>query len=810
MIEAAQQFTVAQIAEALGKSARVVRRWLDVVTPDSEMMVRNKVTACWKVESLPIHCLQELTSAAIARGFRTIENLLSGKADTWQPGIPWREVCPEQQTEALALQRALLPLIHRRNDTTLSLDEFETQGVDTYRRETGREISRDRWHYIFNRTIDRDGGAEQFQRPEIYLSGNPSRAEIKAPAPNDAEAFKPLSDCLSRFRDRQAPTGDEVESLWRETFELYRELCAVHNPKKLKRRLIDFLFAQAPFISASRNSLRSSFDGKLSGRIPLRDGRREKLGEKRAAEIPQADIDTAAAYVLRNCGERTTQGIRELASMGARSGLSDTTLDLLARPAKSKSHINRRLFSAVNQDVKLVAPLVLGKKANDDATPSIQRDYSKLHTMDVLTADDFTMPVYMSVPDGKGWWTLTRGQCLLMIDVRSLKIIAFSLQPERSYNSLVIRTLMNQACRAWGLPRAWYFENGIWRNALLVKGAPREWSEGKSWGELKPGWDRLGVKFIHAKKARSKPAELVGGLLQNLMERVPGYCGRDERRDCPEETRRNKLAVEARRIEPHGIFLSFDAWHQELEKLINTYNNTVQQGRILNGLSPEQAFEAHWPHGNEPVKFDESCWHLLAHYVSQRTVGVDGITFRIGNQQYVYRDENSSNLRGREVLAWFDPECPELLGVTDLKGRNPRLIQRSTGVDFLACMDRESRDGKQFADELAKVAGHNSYPKARYKVLYSRFNPTWRKNAVSQQTANVADTFNAGRAVIEEKKQQKAERTDRRLNKALSLGLKPSTVRAGGEMVDDGLDLMARAERAEKQSKKKGGDNANT
>jgi hypothetical protein len=411
-----------------------------------------------------------------------------------------------------------------------------------------------------------------------------------------------------------------------------------------------------------------------------------------------------------------------------------------------------------------------------------------------------------------------------MIDVRSLKIIAFSLQPERSYNSHVIRTLMNQACRAWGLPRVWYFENGIWRNAALVKGPPREWSEGKSWGELKPGWERLGVKFIHAKKARSKPAELVGGLLQNLMERVPGYCGRDERRDCPEETRRNKLAVEARRVEPHGIFLSFDAWCQELEKLVSAYNNTVQQGRILNGQSPEQSFEACWSHGNEPVKFDASCWHLLAHYVSQRTVGVEGISFRIGNQTFIYRDSNSSDLRGREVLAWFDPECPELLGVTDLKGRNPRLIQRSNDVDFLACADRDGSDGKQFADEMAKVAGHNAYPKARYKVLYSRFKPTWRKNDVSQKTAEVAETFQAGRAAAEQKQRQKTERADRRLNKALKLGLQPSTVRTGGELVDEGLEMMHRAERAEKQSAKnyvlnpdkkftpktKGGSDANT
>lgn len=212
----------------------------------------------------------------------------------------------------------------------------------------------------------------------------------------------------------------------------------------------------------------------------------------------------------------------------------------------------------------------------------------------------------------------------------------------------------------YGLPIAWLFENGIWKNARLVKGVSREWREGKSDAEVKPGWEKLGVKFIHAKRARSKSAELVGGLLQNLMERMPGYCGRDERRDCPEVTRRNKLDVEVRRVEPHGLFLSFDAWREQLGKLIETYNAATQQGDILQGLSPAQAFEAYWPHNDPPQKLDSTCWHLLAHYVSERVVGVEGIKFKIGGQDYIYRDENTTALRNQRVLAWFDPECPEL------------------------------------------------------------------------------------------------------------------------------------------------------
>ena len=793
-----QAFTAAQIAVASGKYPQVIRRWLKRVSPDSQRIVRGTLTAVWRFGSLP-DFIQKLITEKL--GLQSIEDFF-GKRDAWQPEIPWNEVCSEQQVQALKLQRAMMPVIERRENSLLDSAELQAIGVRQYQMEFGREIKPEKWRYLFDRTLERDRGFEQFHRPELFLPGNLKRSMPATRSTGDDADFEPLNFCIGRFGDPQNPNTGEIDALWIEVMELFSELAAAAKPKKIKHLLLDFLWRHAPFLAKSTNALRVNFDRKLKAwhenegdETALLDGRELKRGERRAEPIPQPDIDRLAWHSAHNCGGRTTQAVRELGEIGARSGLSTQTLALINTPHNNKSHVNRRLFSAVHSDVKLIGPHLLGKKAKDDATPSLRRDYSRLRSMDVLTSDDYTWPCYVFVPDEKGWWTLTRGQCLLMIDVRSLKIIGFSFQPERNYNSLVIRTLMNRTCRQWGLPHAWYFENGIWRNAKMVKGAPREWSEGKSWGEIKPGWSQLGVKFIHAKKARSKPAELVGGLLQNLMERVPGYCGRDERRDCPEDTRRNKLAVEARRVEPHGIFLSFDAWHAELGKLIEKYNSTVQQGSILAGMSPDQAFESCWPHDDPPTRFDASCWHLLAHYVSERVVGVDGITFKIGSTSYIYRDENSSALRGRKVLAWLDPECPELLGVTDLSGRNPRLIQRANAVDFLAALDRDGESGRAYQTELAKVAGHNSYPKARYHVLKAAFEPTFRKNLAAPATAHVAETFQAGREQIQQSEQVKANRVSTAVRRARKLGLPASLVRPGDNLAAEGLEMMASAER---------------
>lgn len=801
------EFTAAQIAAALGKRPRVIRRALAGVRADGERVVRGNLTKQWCLETLLASPLQEdLEAARIKRGLDSIAALFA-EAQPWKPEFAWRDVCPEQQAEALKLQRAMMPILERHRSPILEGGELLGIGLRNYEREFGRKISAERWRYLFNRTLARDRGAEHFHRPELFLPGNLKRAvQLAAPRTADAAEFESLNDCLARFNDPLKPTGAEMDALWMEAVEVFRDKAPDTDARKFKRRLLDFLWQRAPFLAVSWNALRVNLDRKVKAvaaqdgeTLALLDGRELKRGETRAPAIPQTDVDIMVGHSAFNCGTRTAQAIRELAQQGEKSGLTPETLALINGSHKSKSHVNRRVFSIVHREAELIAPYLLGKKAVDDATPSLRRDRTNLRSMHVLTADDFTMPIYCFVPDGKCWWLLTRGQCLLMIDCRSLKIIGFSLQPERNYNSLVIRTLMNRTCAQWGLPRAWLFENGIWKNARVVKGAPREWSDGKSWAECKPGWEKLGVRFIHAKRARSKPAELVGGLLQNLMERMAGYCGRDERRDCPEITKRNKLAVEARRVEPHGLFLSFDAWEAELGKLIATYNANTQQGEILQGMSPDQAFEAFWPHNDPPTALDSTCWHLLAHYVSERTVGVEGIKFKIGGDTYIYRDESTSALRGKTVLAWFDPECPDLLGVTDLKERNPVLVQRENKVDFLAALDRDGDAGRAYQVELEKVAAHNAYPKARFNIIKSRFAPTFRKNLVSPAVADVAATFTTKRQDNTARQQAESRRRSNAVSRASKLGL-PSALAHD----PDGLEMMARAERAAAEAEESG------
>lgn len=240
------------------------------------------------------------------------------------------------------------------------------------------------------------------------------------------------------------------------------------------------------------------------------------------------------------------------------------------------------------------------------------------------------------------------------------------------------------------------------------------------------------------------------------MHSVRGYCGRDERRDCPEMTTRAKLDVQFRRVKhPGELFLSFDEWNEQLGAIIERYNATSQDGRALQGLSPDEAFEKYWPHDNPPQRMDANCWHLVSNCVRPIKVTVNGICFRIGKNQFVYRNERTGQDRGKTVLAWFDPECPDFLCVTDMNRKDPYLVERATGVDY-----RAAAGDPDLERELGKAAAHSIYPKARYHTLKAKFAQTFRRNIVDAETAQTAQVITQQReAMLAEQKQETKVRT---------------------------------------------------
>ena len=788
-------FTAAQLAAALNIKKRRFWKRMQGIAPRSKTIVRGNETEAWGLDQVPQELRARLVRRAAQNG-ATVADWIENCSKPWEPKIPLGQVAEPYINAASKLRDALLPALETMGSASMTPDTLTDRGLRDYERVFGHSISHRHWRRLFDRTVSRDGGAGCFRnRLELYLHENPARKPSADQELTLPEEFEDLKGTIRSFNAPAAPSNSEAAGLWAEVFELYSMHDSGKQAGRLRNALVRFLWSEAPALAKSSNALRVAFYRKFeawkasgASAAALLDGRTAKRGESRAQAFPQGDLDAITWEAAAHKRGRIAPAVRELERQGR---LSAETLALLSDDAGSKSYLNRRLVKSVRSDVELVRPYVLGKRAIDNSLAAIERDRSGMRSMQVVTADDFTLNNYFHVPDGAGWFKMTRGQCLLVVDCRSLRILGFSLQPESNYCGLVIRSLQNKVCRQWGLPNTWYFERGIWERAKVVKNAaPPHWDVRESLAAIKSGWEGIGVKFVHATRARSKPVELVGGLLQALLDGLPGDCGRDERRELPEATKKALEAVNGHRESPEGKFFSFQEWQEQLASKIELYNSTRQEGRILQGLSPDEAFEKYWPHDNPPTPYDANCWHLFAHYVSERQVTKDGIQFNIGNRRYRYFDERTSRDRGKQVLAWFDPECPEILGVTDLNCRNPYTVARAGTAPFAA-----GPDDPDYARELQRAAAHNSYPKARYQVLAAKFKPSFRTNLVDRATAEVARTFQTERASVTEAQEQRRNRVQATIRKADDLGIDRALLRNATPDQLDAVNLIAAARR---------------
>jgi hypothetical protein len=468
-----------------------------------------------------------------------------------------------------------------------------------------------------------------------------------------------------------------------------------------------------------------------------------------------------------------------------KAGFSEPVRQRYFGKAASKSYVPASVMDSVGSEVEILTVMHQGPRAFDSITGHVDRSYEGIASLKCMSADDFTMPVYYYVPDGKGWFILTRGQILLFTDFRTLRIIGWSMQPDRNYSSLTIRSLCTHVFAEHGVPSVLQFERGIWERSSLIKGrdpAPFEFTE------VVQGLREFGIKFTHSIRPRSKTVERIGGLVQDLMEAEPGYCGRNERVDAPETLRKQMAEVEARKVNPSKYFYSYADWHKRFGEIVNQYNAASQQGRILAGMSPDEALVKLADADDPPMQFSAGLRYLLAHDKRPAKVSLNGVTFQVGKQKFNYRGNEIAHLVGQDVLAWFDPENPETLVVTDMQRRNPICVARSKEVSALECVT--DSDSGRLAQELQRVAAQGSYMKARFTAVKSKF-PMPQRRALAD-----VRTLQLGQQIAEQKtaRKEKTVRVDRMRRQASRMDI-PSVMVDDDPETQRGLELMAEAER---------------
>jgi hypothetical protein len=786
-------FTAGQIAAALRRSKRGVLESLKRIPPTRKDIVSGNNARAWSRDALPPNIQAALQDTASRRS-TTVEALLASPPPIWRPQFPLSELSQEAVDRAAMLRRALAPAFARLHDHSLTSTEFERLGVEDYRRTFGHSVSTRHWRRLFRRTLDRDGGAENWGRLEIYLDESPTRRpELKRGAYFVPVTFRPLQELISSFENPVAPTELEKDCLWIYAFEHYeQESQRRGKPKAIKRVTLKFLYENATFLAKSEKGIKVQFHRKLKrwiegGRVPAAIADARKLNPGRPTPKFSDDEERALIAKALRAGGGLSQAWRESKDRGVFN--NRISQHYTSTPA-SKSYVPNRVRKLITAKLKMLRDHHHGPRTAKLNGTFINRDPSTFNAGDWFQADDVTLPNYYYTEREEGF-QLLRGQFLAMCDVRTTFILGYVLIPQRNYTAHHIRNLTTIVADTHGLPRkGFYYENGMWRTARLLHGRADE----INWHQTEMGLRGLGLQFRHAKLPRGKVIERVFGLLQNYLESEPGYAGRDERHDRFERVQEQISLVRRGKAHPSNFFLSEAEYLQRLGAIVDKYNNERQEGKYCPGLSPKEAFEKFY--GDEPrVRLNGSCRHLLATHKMRVRSGRNGISFRFGREQFTYKSRETGELRGQELIVWFNVENPSMICVTDLK-EDPRTLFTVEREIKVPGMDAPPH---VLNAALAQNEAHEEYRKGLYRAVSQNFSTgfagrMFRQNLIDHKTAELGNAMRQQHAAIKRQRVEAKRRAAAIERKAARLGIAPG-VMSRRPAAEEGVEEMTAAMR---------------
>ncbi len=774
-------YTVAEIGAAIGWSNGRIAAALQGASATAVKVVRGKSTKAWTLPSLPENLAAEIERLREIHHFRTADLLLQNPAQPWQPAIGLNQTSDEEVRRAGRLRDSLGRALQADEGTSISERARLTR--PDFQRLFGREISLRQLERLILRTIDRDRGAHDFARLEIYLSEVPRRKERRAMA---EVSFQELTDEFAAIANRCHPTTEERSFCWRKIVAHFAARVATGaKPNELKNALCKFVFAQLPALGKNAAAVNRNFERKLKatnerGLEALIDQRSVKSGKRREHDACWNEgIRMLAHYIRNETGGRISHGYRELyegtGPTGAR--LSKEFRERYCFDLRgAKSDVPSAIRAALRPMLKATDAIHHGPKAARLSGPSFRRDWSNVFAGDSASADDFTLNHPFIEWDEAGEYVfegrrfhLTRGQTLIFCDERSHRVHGYVLTPRPNYGAGTICAGLNQICmdEAIGLPfRRFLFERGVWK-ARAVKSAV-DWAridqvfceEGVAFGSRESFSDL--PRIAHATTPKAKIIERIGGAVQSLMQGAAGYVGRNQRLDGPERTA--SAIAHLRRLDQRGKverdprkdFLTKDTFCAELEGAIRRFNAEPQNGKMLDGRSPEEGWqEFHRKGADDNVVahrvLPESLRYLLSTEVAEVTVSDEGVTLvRRGQPKRYYAGHpRLGELIGEKVRVRFNTETPEMITVCHLRSDPKELRPFSVSEDPTIPAIAATRE------DFERVRGtrqkFRQYGRDVYRVIAPRWNVM-----VRDENAGSADVRRAGEALITARREHEA------------------------------------------------------
>jgi hypothetical protein len=777
-------FTATQIARATGITRQAVHAVLKAIAAGDLVSSPGKDIVGWGFADLPMDWQLEITRRAVKRGFENGERFLANLPEPWKCPLAWDQVPEHQKDKAVKLQKALARALAMRGTGSAAAGEVELAGLEDFKAEFGYSISPRHWRRLLHRTIERDAGEENWQGLAIYLDVRAFAAPSAMPAAVRNEyQHRELDAVIAALENRQHPTPADRQFLWDAAFRHYESQTGQladstkgnQARRTFKASLAHYLFKAFPerTLCATEASLRRRFDEKLDlwrqqGRTPeaLQDGRPMKSGNFRRPDFTEDLKKIRNQAILLDGNEALAHRM-----LRERGELSAEFCDYYPYDLRrDKSALPEAVSKAIGASVEMCLPLRRGPWQAKMRGPYIPRDWSGVRPGDWFNADDVTWNHYFKERHADGRWHITRGECLLMTDLRTGNPLDFLLIPGK-YNGEHVRSLVLRVHDVVGLPRCgFYFEKGVWASRLVTgdnrQGTPVHWREAEN-GLCSQG---LQLSVRHATTPRAKPIEGLLHILQDRMRCIPGFVGFSEREYDAE--RMQTLIARAHRGDAAALeqFPTTAEWRDRITAVLGEFAHDPQNGKMLEGLAPAEAWAAEIPH-HSLKQLPKEARYVLATHQKKVTVRQEGIVLTIRGKRLLYFNEHTGPLIGQEVLAFYSLEMPELLTVCDMNRQNYFSVAR---VELPAMS--ATKEQLEEVNRLRK--GHMAHAKGIFgDIPHEVISTITRDNEHSEEVKELGRFHNRESERFEAERTVSERDTRRARTKAAAAGFDPSRLR---------------------------------
>ena len=366
--------------------------------------------------------------------------------------------------------------------------------------------------------------------------------------------------------------------------------------------------------------------------------------------------------------------------------------------------------------------------------------------------------------------------------------------------------------RRHGVPHKLFMENGfVFGKSLNVNG--KEDDQGRT---VVAGLAQYGCTIHHFDKmSPTSKGELEKSfdLFQRQMERHPGYTGRLQMLDASDDLKREQRLIRAGKVDAKKFRHTYDEFFSVMRDLIAQYNATAQHGH-LNGLSPDDAFEAMKDATNPPIQFDNQLHWMLANERYRVTVGTGGVTFRHYGRKVQVRGGELPQHFGEELWALVDRADDSMVTFMGLDYRKTFTVEACrqpsadeaqivTGGSVLAGeLKKIGQHVDAVGDELKGLAGEFGSPHRDLLVKYRGESSalagvkdgTTRRVIMNGRLENSADQMQAQREAITAKRRQNTANK----SKATRLGI-PAVLADDDDQTRRALELLGDTTPADEQ-----------